>query len=79
MAEFLEFAMFIPLQIITPESSCLEGISLNNYKIIYKIKTKKKYLENLIYLCIKWTAMVEIQHKDFIHVIPIIPCQNSSW
>ena len=44
MAEFLEFAMFIPLQIITPESSCLEGISLNNYKIICKIKTNKKIL-----------------------------------
>ena len=23
--------------------------------------------------------MVEIKHKDFIDVVPIIPCQNSLW
>ena len=27
---------------------------------------------------IKWTAVVEIEHKDFINVAPIMPCQKSS-
>ena len=29
----------------------------------------KLYLETLILLCIKWTGMVEIKHKDFIDII----------
>ena len=40
---------------------------------------KKKYLETLIVLWIKWTCMVEIKHKYFIDAVPIIPCQISSW
>ena len=37
---------------------------------------RKLYLETLITLWIKWTSMVEIKHKDFIDVVPIIPFQN---
>ena len=41
---------------------------------------KTKYnLQSLIILWIKWTGMVEIKHKEFIDVVPIMPRQNSSW
>ena len=40
---------------------------------------RKLYLETLITLWIKWTSMVEIKHKDFIDVVPIIPFQNLLW
>ena len=41
---------------------------------------KTKYnLQTLIILWIKWTGMVEIKHKEFIDVVPIMPRQNSSW
>ena len=33
---------------------------------------KNTYLENLIVLWTKWTWMVEIKHKDFIFVVPIM-------
>ena len=36
-------------------------------------------LENyIIVLSIKWTGIVEIKHKDFIDVVPVMPCQNAS-
>ena len=38
---------------------------------------KTRYLETLIDLWIKWTGMVEINHKDFIDVVLIMSCQNS--
>ena len=41
MAEFLEFSVFMTLQNITPESSYLQGISLKDYKIIWKIKVRE--------------------------------------
>ena len=70
------------LQGITPGYKWLEGISLKDYEIIWKIKVReiktKYYLETLIVLWIKWTGMVEIKHKEFIDVVPIIPCQNTS-
>ena len=34
-------------------------------------------METLV-LWIKWAGMVEIKRKDFIDVVPIMPCQNSS-
>ena len=40
---------------------------------------KKKYLEALIVLRLKWTGRVKIKHKDFIDAVSIIPCQNSLW
>ena len=30
----------------------------------------KLYLEILILLCVKWTGMLEIKHKDFVAVAP---------
>ena len=42
-------------------------------------KQNNMYLEILIVLWIKWKGMVEIKHKDFIDVVPIMPCHNSSW
>ena len=39
----------------------------------------KQYLQTLIVLWIKWTGMVEIKHKDFIDIVPIMSCQNSPW
>ena len=46
---------------------------MKDYKIIWKINKRemktKLYLETLILLCIKWTGMVEIKHKDFIDII----------
>ena len=57
---------FVPLKNITPESSWLKGISLKDYKIIWKINVReiktKLYLESLILLWIKWTGMVEMKH-----------------
>ena len=47
-------------------------------KIIREMKTKYN-LQTLIVLWIKWTGMVEIKHKEFIDVVPIMPRQNSSW
>ena len=64
----------MPLKGITPESSWLKGVSLKDYKIIWKINVRemktKLYLETLILLWIKWAGMVEIKHKDFIDVVP---------
>ena len=37
----------------------------------------KIYLEILIVLWIKWTAMVEIKHR-FIDVVKVMLCQNTS-
>ena len=58
-----EFSVFVPLQGIPPESSWLEGVSLKDYKIIWKISVRemktKLYLETSILLWIKWTGMVE--------------------
>ena len=61
---------FVPLKGIAPESSWLKGVSLKNYKIIWKItvseiKTKLYFnitMETLILLWIKWSGMVEIKH-----------------
>ena len=33
----------------------------------------------MILLRIRWTGMVEIKRRDFIDVVPIMPCQDSSW
>ena len=45
---------------IVPGNSCLDGVSLKDYKIIWKIKMRemktKQYLETLIVLWIKWTG-----------------------
>ena len=64
----------MPLKGITPENSLLKGVSLKDYKIIWKInvremKTKLQF-ETLKIICIKWIWMVEIKHKDFIDVVP---------
>ena len=76
-----EFSVFVHLEGITPESSWLEGVSLNNIKIIWKISVAemkaKLYLETFILLCIKWTGMVQIKHKDFIDVAHI-KCANNA-
>ena len=56
----------MPLQGIAPGHSWLGWVSLEDYKIIWKIKIrklKKKHLETLIVLCIKWRGMVEIKHR----------------
>ena len=51
-----EFSVFVPLQGIAPESSWLKDVSLNDYKITWKINTRemktKFYLETLILLLI---------------------------
>ena len=69
-----EFSVFVPLKGITPESSWLKGVSLKDYKIIWKINVRemktKLYLKTLILLWIKWTGVVEMKHKDFIDVVP---------
>ena len=74
--------VFMPLQGIAPGISWLGVVYLKVYKIIWEIKlteTKTKYyLATFILLCIKWTGMVEIKHKEFIDVAPIMHCQNSS-
>ena len=36
-------------------------------------------METLIVLWIECTEMVEIKHKEFIDVVPIVPCQNPLW
>ena len=68
-----EFSVLMPLQGIVPGQSWLEGISLKEYKIIWKIKMKemktKLYLETLIVLWIKWTGIVEIKHEDFVDAV----------
>ena len=49
-----EFSVFLPLKGTTPESSWLKGVSLKDYKIIWKINVRemktKLYLETLILL-----------------------------
>ena len=64
----------MPLKGITPESSWLKGVSLKDYKIIWKINVPemkaKLYLKTLLLLWIKWTGVVEMKHKDFIDVVP---------
>ena len=71
-----EFCVYPPSR-----NSWLGSVSLKDYKIIWEIKIreikKKKYLDTLIVLLIKWTGIVEIKHKDFIDVVPIMLCQNS--
>ena len=51
-----EFSVFVPLQGIAPESSWLKDVSLNDYKITWKINMRemktKFYLETLILLLI---------------------------
>ena len=51
-----ELSVFVPLQGIAPESSWLKDVSLNDYKITWKINTRemktKFYLETLILLLI---------------------------
>ena len=37
-----EFSVFMPLQGIVPENSLLRGVSLKDYKIMWKIKMRKK-------------------------------------
>ena len=76
-----EFSVFMPLQAIAPWICWLGGISLKDYKIIWKIKMgemkkKIKYLKTLIVLPIKWTGMVEIKHKYFIDAVPTIPSMS---
>ena len=55
-----EFSVFMPLQDIASGICWLGGISLKDYKIIWKIKMRemktKQYLETLIVLWIKWTG-----------------------
>ena len=41
-----------------------------------EMKKKKKYLEALIVLRIKWTGRVKIKHKDFIDAVPIMPVKT---
>ena len=57
---------FVALKAITPESSWLKGVSLKDYKIIWKINVRgiktKLHLETLILLWIKWTEIVEMKH-----------------
>ena len=36
-------------------------------------------MEALISLWIKQIGMVEVKQKDFINMVPIMPCQGSSW
>ena len=53
---------------------------LQNYMKKKRMEMKtKEYLEILIRLFIKLTGMVEINHKEFIDVVPVILYQNSSW
>ena len=51
-----ELSVFVPLQGIAPESSWLKDVSLNDYKITWKINMRemktKFYLETLILLLI---------------------------
>ena len=69
-----EFSVFVPLKDITPERSWLKGVSLKDYKIIWKINVRemktKFYLQTLMLLLVYWTGMVEIKHKDLIDIIP---------
>ena len=44
-----------------------------------KNKGNENKIITLIVLWIKWTGMVEIKHKEFLDVVPIMPYQNSSW
>ena len=57
----------MPLKDITPESSWLKGVSLKDYKIIWKIDVRemktKLYLETLILPWKNWTGMVEMKHR----------------
>ena len=61
-----ECYVLMPFQGVAPGNSWLGGISLKEYKIIWKIKMKemkkKKYLETLFVVWIQWTGMVEIKH-----------------
>ena len=69
-----EFSVFVPLLGIAQESSWLKGVSLKDYKIIWKINVRemktKLYLKTLILLWVKWAGMLEIKHKDFVAVAP---------
>ena len=33
----------------------------------------KQYMETWILLWVKWIDLVEIKHKDFIDVVPLVP------
>ena len=59
----------------------LGGVSLKDYKIIWKIEIRetkrKKYLiiihnDTLIVISIKQTGIFEVKHKKFIDVVPIV-------
>ena len=73
-----EFSVFMLLQGITPWNSWLGGISLKDCKISWKTRVKEMKTK---FNCkwIKWTDMVKTKRKDFIDVVPIMTCQNSSW
>ena len=81
LSQMKKLSLFMPLQAVAPENSCLGGVSLKDNKIIWKIKMRevktKQYLETLIVLWIKWRGMLEIKH--LIDVDSIVACQDSSW
>ena len=62
------------LCVCTSREQLVKDVSLKYYKIIWKIKVRRKktnlYLETLILLWMKWTGKVEIKHKDFTDVFP---------
>ena len=62
-----EFSVFVPLKGITPESSWLKGVSLKDYKIIWKMNVRetktKLYLKTLILLWMKWTRVLDVVPK----------------
>ena len=70
-----KFFVFMPLQSIAPGTSWLGGVSLKDYKIIWKIRMRKmktkQCLQTLPVIWIKWTGMVKIKQKDFIDAVPI--------
>ena len=71
-----EFSVFMPFKGIAPAGEggqlarrrFFEGIQ--NYMEKKLKERKKKYLETLVVLWLKWTGMVKIKPKD-------LPCQNS--
>ena len=71
-----EFSVFMPFKGIAPAGEggqlarrrFFEGIQ--NYMEKKLKEKKKKYLETLVVLWLKWTGMVKIKPKD-------LPCQNS--
>ena len=60
-------SVFILLQTIATGNSWRGDVSLKDYKIRENEvnENKKKYLETLIILRIKWTGMLEIKNKEF--------------